>query len=72
MEVDIRRIAKALGVTACTARQRAAREGWPYRMSALHRARVEKPHIYAHESRTRRRLYPVDRLPACVREALGS
>lgn len=72
MEVDIRRIAQALGVTAHTARQRAAREDWPYRMSALRRARTEIPHRYAHESRTRRRLYPVDRLPAYVREALGS
>lgn len=72
MEVDIRRVAKALGVTVGTAQRRAATEGWPYRMSELRRARAEKPHLYAPVSRTRRRLYPVDRLPADVREALGS
>ena len=71
-EVDIRRIAKALGVSARTAYSRAAREGWPYRMSALRQSRGDQPHPYAGRSRTRHRLYPVERLPAYVREALGS
>lgn len=72
MEVDIRRIAKALGVAARTAHRRAAREGRLYRMSAIREARGDQPHSYARRSRTRHRLYPVDRLPADVREALGS
>ena len=72
MEVDIRRIANALGVTARTACRRAARESWPYRMSALREARGDQSHRYARRSRTRHRLYPVERLPADVREALGS
>ncbi len=70
MEVDIRRIAKALGVTARTARARAQREGWPHRMSSLRRARVEKPHLYAHESRVRRWAGTLSGRPGSVRAVM--